>query len=186
MRRSWHSNDTGFTLVELLVTMFVIAGALLALLPLQVKAQQSVALGRERQQATALANQAIEKVRGRAIAGGAAEIVKGSAPVAGDPDVSGSCSLPILPPCFRPSFDTTLPPETLQTTGAEAVLQQTTASVNATAYTTRLYVTNVAVAAAGAARSAAITAVTKWNSRQASNRPNQVAVRTTVFVPAGP
>ena len=180
MQRLGHGTDTGFTLVELLVTMFVITGALLALLPLQVKAQQSVALGRERQQATALANQAIEKVRGRAIAGGAAEIVKGSAPVAGDPDVSGTCSLPILPPCFRPSFDATQQ-ATLLTTGTEAVLAQSVSlPVNSTVYTTRLYVTTPAV---GAARSADVTAVTKWNSRQASNRPNQVAVRTTVFVP---
>jgi prepilin-type N-terminal cleavage/methylation domain-containing protein len=176
VRRSWHNNDTGFTLVELLVTMFVIAGALLALLPLQVKAQQTVALGRERQQATALANQAIEKVRGRATeTGGAAALVTGRTPITGDTNVTG------CPSCrFRPSFDTSID-EQLRTSGNDAVLAESASpAVNGTVYTTRLYVTTPAV---GAARSADITAVTTWNSRQASNRPNRVAVRTTVLVP---
>ena len=179
MRRQWHGADTGFTLIELLVTMFVVAGALLALLALQVRAQQTVALARERQQATALANQAMEKVRGHASNSvGAAEIVSGRKPQLPDANVIGTCATACN---FQPSF-ATLGPEPIRfpvVPSTVAVLGTTTDPVGSTTYTTRLYVTNPTAGN----RSADVTAVTSWNSRQASNRPHQVAVRTTVFVP---
>jgi len=55
--------DDGFSLVELVVAMFIIGGVLLSLVTLQTKAMVSIAQAKERQQATAIANEVLEKLR---------------------------------------------------------------------------------------------------------------------------
>jgi len=56
-------NEDGFTLVELVVAMFVIAVVLLLLAGVQISAMQSIANATKREQATAYANQAMEIMR---------------------------------------------------------------------------------------------------------------------------
>src|SRR5665648_1192881 len=68
MRRvvSWtgtRPDDEGFTLVELIVAMFVIAIILTSLAMVQTRAMVTIAQAKERQQATALANQTLEQLR---------------------------------------------------------------------------------------------------------------------------
>jgi len=62
-QRKRHLDESGFTLVELVVAMFVIAVVLLLLAGVQVSAMQSIVNATKRQQATAYANQAMETMR---------------------------------------------------------------------------------------------------------------------------
>jgi len=62
-RRQRHLDESGFTLVELVVAMFVIAVVLLLLAGVQVSAMQSIVNATKREQATAYANQAMEIMR---------------------------------------------------------------------------------------------------------------------------
>jgi len=58
-----NGGDRGFTLIELMIAMFIIGGVLLSLVTLQTKAMVSIAQAKERQQATAVANQVLEEMR---------------------------------------------------------------------------------------------------------------------------
>lgn len=62
-RRQLSQRDHGFTLVELMVAMMVIASVLLMLIGVQIAAAQTIKDGRMRQQATALANESLEQMR---------------------------------------------------------------------------------------------------------------------------
>jgi len=55
--------DGGFTMMELIVAMVVIAIALLVLTGIQISAARSIAEARDRQEATALGNEAMEQMR---------------------------------------------------------------------------------------------------------------------------
>lgn len=61
--RAVNKRDEGFSLVELVVAMFVIAVVLLLLAGVQVSAMQSIVNATKREQATAYANQAMEIMR---------------------------------------------------------------------------------------------------------------------------
>lgn len=62
-RRELSQRDGGFTLVELMVAMMVIASVLMLLIGVQIQASATIKDARLRQQATALANEAIEQMR---------------------------------------------------------------------------------------------------------------------------
>ncbi len=62
-KRRLHRPDEGFTLVELVVAMFVIAVVLLLLAGVQISAMQTIVNATKREQATAYANQAMEIMR---------------------------------------------------------------------------------------------------------------------------
>jgi len=63
LRRSQIKRDDGFSLVELVVAMAIISGVLLGLVTLQTKAMVTIAQAKERQQATAIANEVLEQLR---------------------------------------------------------------------------------------------------------------------------
>ena len=62
-RLSGRVPDSGFTLVELVVAMIIIAGVLMALIAVQISAAQAVVEARKRTQANAIANEAMEQLR---------------------------------------------------------------------------------------------------------------------------
>ena len=62
-RRALASHDAGFTLVELIVAMMIIATVLLLLMIVQTSALVTTSQARQRQQATAVANQTLEELR---------------------------------------------------------------------------------------------------------------------------
>lgn len=67
MQRLWrhelNQRDGGFTLVELMVAMMVIATVLMMLIGVQISASATIKDARLRQQATALANESLEQMR---------------------------------------------------------------------------------------------------------------------------
>jgi len=63
IRRRQQSRDDGFSLIELIIAVFIIGGVLLALVALQTRAMVSIAHAKERQQATAIANEILEELR---------------------------------------------------------------------------------------------------------------------------
>ena len=63
LRRRHRDNDDGFSLIELIVAMVIIGVVLLLLVGVQISAAVSVTQARKLQQATAIANQAMEQMR---------------------------------------------------------------------------------------------------------------------------
>lgn len=186
------SRDTGLGLVEVVVAMLVLTVALLALIPVQTWALAGVVLAEERQQATAYANQAIERVRARtAIPAGFTAVAAGRAPTSADAidvaNTTGCASTCTFRPAFDPTLTETLlisstPDLSLATTRcSEASGCVTTGSVTGSVFTTHLYVT-----ATGDARLVTVTAITSWVSGARPDGRRQVAVRTQVAAEAGP
>jgi Tfp pilus assembly protein PilV len=115
----------GFTLVEVVVSMFMIALCLAALVPLQLRSAQTVGLAHERQQGTALTNAALERVRDAAADPARAEAIAGGGPAYPSP---GSWTVPAG--------------ETLLVSGTpDASLAQQGPTTSVPAFTTRVYVT---------------------------------------------
>jgi len=134
------SGDGGFSLVEVIVAMVVIAVGLLGLMAVQVRSLSTVALAKERQTATGLASRAMEQLRAvpyTVLQGGVV-----CSELAGDPDVavtapSGSCSA-----TFSPSYDTSIAAESIVTTTAAQVAplsphQPADVAINAATYRVR-------------------------------------------------
>ena len=90
--------EAGFTLVELLVTMIVIASVLLGLIALQTRALVTTTQAKQRQQATAVGNQVLEQLRSLPYA----SLVKGMNPdaLSSDPNIVGGL--------FEPGINTTI------------------------------------------------------------------------------
>lgn len=104
--------DDGFTLVELIVAIFVIGGVLLALMAVQISALTTTIHGKQRQQGTAIANLAMEELRALPWATLSRGIHSSFQAVASDPFVSGTT--------LAPHFDTSLD-EPLVTTDSTIV-----------------------------------------------------------------
>lgn len=176
------TSDGGFTLVEVVVAMFVLTVALLALIPVQTKALSGVVLAAERQQATAYADGALERVRGRASTpAGFDQVADGRLPTSTDAgdlaNTSGCPSACHLRPTSDPALD-----EVLKTDPSpDGVLATETATPSGTVFTTRLYVTGATPVTAPAL--VTVTSITSWTSRNGSGGQRQVAVRTQIASP---
>lgn len=186
------TDDAGLGLVEVMVSVLVLSVALLALVPVQVRALAGVTLAEERQQATGYANEAIEQVRARALTtAGARAVAVGRLPTSTDAVDVANTSCVLLVCRFRPSFDTAVNeelkvPPLLSTADASLATRRcseasgctTTGTVTGLAFTTRLYVTPTTKADV-----VAVTAVTAWTSPNSSAGLRQVAVRTQIAAP---
>lgn len=177
----WHprsSDDGGFSLVELLVTMIIIGTVLIGLIGVQLTAMRTVALSKQRQQAVALANQAIEELRALpylTVAGGLR-----TADLTGDPNITGGS----LQPQYSSAVNEALVTSTGQATAPlyPHVQPSTATKVGNTQYDVRVYVSLV-----GASATAGywLTAIVKWTSSVTKNQPKSVAVRSELFSPSG-
>ncbi len=181
------SGDGGFSLVEVIVAMVVIAVGLLGLMAVQVRSLSTVALAKERQTATGLASRAMEQLRAvpyTVLQGGVV-----CSELAGDPDVavtapSGSCSA-----TFSPSYDTSIAAESIVTTTAAQVAplsphQPADVAINAATYRVRTYVTRVdpdPTVDSGYW----LTVVASWTSGNSRNVRKVIGVRSRVYSPMG-
>lgn len=170
--------EDGFSLVEAMVAVLVVAGAVLALVPLQSSALTTVVLAEQRQQATAHADQALELVRARA-ATSFATVAAGRRPTSDDTALASCPSPTTCAFSFDGSGSTPLNVPA-GTTAADAVLApRTDTSPSGQTYRTRLF-----VASTVSPGLVSVIAVTEWASTSTRGAARRVALRTQIADPA--
>ncbi|MEP6761428.1 MAG: prepilin-type N-terminal cleavage/methylation domain-containing protein [Sporichthyaceae bacterium] len=176
-------DDSGFTLVELVVTMFVISAVLLGLITVQLQSLSSVGLAKQRQAATALGNRTVEQLRAipydTVTAGLRNCDLSGDANITGTtfaPTYSGAVSEPLATnstACGAATNPTPLYPHVQQTTATR---------VGSTQYRVRSYVSKVS---ATQDLGYYLTVVVDWSNKVTGNKLKTTAVRSRLFSPTG-
>lgn len=176
-------DDSGFTLVELVVTMFVISAVLLGLITVQLQSLSSVGLAKQRQAATALGNRTVEQLRAipydTVTAGLRNCDLGGDANITGTtfaPTYSGAVSEPLATnstACGAATNPTPLYPHVQQTTATR---------VGSTQYRVRSYVSKVS---ATQDLGYYLTVVVDWSNKVTGNKLKTTAVRSRLFSPTG-
>lgn len=185
MRRSSRRlcTQSGFTLVELMVAVFIIAGALLGMITLQLRSLGTVNLSKQRQQATDLADRTMEQLRALPYdtikAGLSSSDLSETAPIY---LVSGR----LRPTSFASSIDeqlvtgaTTLSPLNLHRRSDSST------RIGNTQFAISSYVTLVSAAANDVSQGYWLTVIVNWNSGSATSTVKQVMVRSQVYSPTG-
>lgn len=180
------SEESGFTLVELLVAMMVISAVLFSLMAVQTSALVTTAQTRQRTQGTAVANQVMEQLRALPWA----SLSKGlrttfEAAAGADPNVAGAR----FRPAADPSIDEPLVTSTDQATdraplsgaGGSNKTVEPDPSIPGVMYTSRTYVTRSAQTAANVLT---LTVVTSWSANQ-SGDAKHVVLRSQAYAPTG-
>lgn len=180
--RRRHRSDEGFTLTEVVVTLFVISAVLLGLITVQVQALGSVALAKERQQATALGNRTMEQLR--ALPYDTVSSGLRSCDIAGDANISSGA--------FRPTYDSSIN-EAIVTnstacTGAATaplyphVQQNADTLIGSTQFRVRTYVSRVSTASD---QGYFLTVIVDWASANTKGVNKLTALRSRLFSPTG-
>lgn len=170
-------DDSGFTLVELIVTMVVIGGMLLGLLAVQTSALVSTTQAKQRQYATALANELLEQARSLPWA----DASRGIAPtdLGSDPNVAGGLLV-------YDGLNETLVTDATQTraplamSGSHKTVRTDAAGVQ---FTARVYVTRESVGSANDALW--VTVVVSWASSATDGVTKTAAARSLLSAPEG-
>jgi prepilin-type N-terminal cleavage/methylation domain-containing protein len=174
--------DDGFTLLELTVAMLVIAVVIVTLVGLQLSSVKTVAVARQRQAATALADQKLERLRAlpyNTIQAGLLS-TDSTLTTANDPRISsGRLGAP---------WNEALVTSTNQTEPELTPHMKATPPLNGIVYTVYTYVTHP-IAADGTDSASAVdfwlTVVVRWSSTSTGNHFKYVTVRTRASYPAG-
>ena len=182
-RRLSRNGDSGFTLVELLVTMGVISAVLLGLIAVQTKALVTNSQSKQRQQATAVGNQVMEQLRTLPYV----SLSKGLNPaiLSADPNIVGGR--------FRPAINAAINEVPVATNtgvtdrapiagagGSNVTTVVDSATSNVT-YTARSYVTRAAAAALDSPMW--LSVVVTWTG--AGGKQGATMVRSEAFSPTG-
>lgn len=159
-RQRGDTADRGFTLIELVVAMVVITSAMLVLAGLQVRTLGTSVVAREREQATALTNRALEQARALPQTTVLAGLNRADTTLV-NPDIAGPCATGCR---FRPTYDRSID-EAVVTSPTQPVVTPlnpslTTTTINAVVFSVRTFVTT-----GPAAGSVWVTAVARWTSR---------------------
>lgn len=178
--------DDGFTLVELIVAMFVISFVLLGLMALQTSALVTSAQSRQRVQATAVANQTMEQLRAlpwlTLSKGLSTNFASASG---GDPNVSGGNFVPHVGDTLSETLVTsssqvtTMPP--LSGTGGTNKTTTVDPGGTGTEFVTRTYVTRSSVTDPDVLM---LTVLTTWRANQSAH-DKFVILRSQAYAPAG-
>lgn len=184
------TSDDGFTLVELMVTMFVISFTLLGLIGVQVQALQSVGLSKQRQQASALANRTMEQLRALpydAVSGGL-----NSGDLVGDGNVQVVGGVARFKPAYDSAIDEVLqtsatqpqttPPNPLNPHTQDAGTPGTPTRIGNVQFRVRTYVSRVDPTAD---KGFHLTVIVDWSSAVTAGRTKTIAVRSRVYSPSG-
>lgn len=180
--------DQGFSLVELMVAMLIIAGVLMTLIAVQISAAATVVEARKRTQATAYANEAMEQLRslpwiylerglyaGFATASGGDPRLSGNIlTVAGEPytlrvAAAGTYTLPINPARVP----------LMASTGSNKTVK-TDAAVTNTSFTIRAYVTEPE---RGEVNAVGLLVVVEWTGN--NGLPAETTMYTTAYKGTG-
>lgn len=178
--------DDGFTLIELIVAMFVIAVVLLALVFVQTSALVTTAQSRQRTQATAVGNQVMEELRAlpwlTLEKGTHANFVTASG---GDPNIVAGK--------FRPVNDPSIT-ETIISSSAQALdalplsgrngtnlSVDVDVAVSSREFISRVYVTKAADTPDGVLT---LTVITSWVN-SGSGKPGSIMLRSEAYAPQG-
>lgn len=180
MRQRWsratRTSDEGFTLLELTVASIILITLLTTLLPLHVGAMRTLAVAKQRQQASQLANEVQEQLRALPY-----DVV-----VAGLSSTDTSTDTDIVSGRFRPSYDGSID-EKLQVSGSttQAPLnphKRTRGPINNVTYTLATYVTQVNGATP---LQYWLTVVTTWSSPATRGKTQRYVSRSRLFSPYG-
>ncbi|SEI86484.1 type IV pilus modification PilV family protein [Demequina mangrovi] len=190
-RRLLDPRDEGFTLIELVVAMFVIAIVILSLLALQTSALVSTSEAGRREQATAYGNEAIEQLR--AIPwnvlkrGMASNYMAAAGAYGGDADVaSGVLSVegtthPLIVADALNDQDTTSPwPPLFDSTGSHITDHADTAG-NGTVYRVKAYVTEDS---AGTDDAVGLVVVVDWG-KDIMDPDERTVLYSAAYAPSG-
>lgn len=178
-------DDSGFTLMELLVAMMLIGGVLLGLAAVQTSALVTTAQTRQRTLGTAVTNQVMEELRAlpwNTLNKGLHASFASAA--GGDPNVDGAR----LRPPVEPMIDEVLVTSTTQATDKAPLSGSGGTNVTATSnpeapgivFTSRSYVTRPAAGG----ESLALTVITTWRANQTADE-RHVLMRSTAYAPSG-
>lgn len=181
-RRSPRCSDAGFTLTEVMVTLFVISAVLLALITVQVKALGSVGLAKERQQATALANRTMEQLR--ALPYDTVSAGLRACDITGDSNISSGQ----FRPAYNASIDEPIVTNSTACTGAAVAplyphtQNDANTKVGSTQFRVRTYVSK---ASATGDMGYYLTVIVDWSSANTGGVNKLTAVRSRLFSPTG-
>lgn len=165
--------DSGFTLVELVVAMVVTLVVMTALLAFVVQSLRTVALAKQRQTSTGLATQALERLR--ALPYETVTTASGAPAPSGNPNLTGAS--PVL---FRPAAVAGVEEELIVNAVSPLLTPQ---SVEGVDYQVWQYVTKQP-ALAGEQQTFNLTAIVSWTS-PVSGGTRTTVQRSTTYSPTG-
>lgn len=174
--------ESGFTMVELIVAMAILVSGLLGLMTIQVKALQGVDLAKQRQQATSYANRAMEQLRALPY-----DVVTGglkSSDLSGDPNITGGNLRPLCNPSgVNESIVTTASASTAPLYPHVLTIPSTTTV--STSYRVSAYVTLVSTTAGDTSKGYWLTVITNWPATGSCANTRTVRTRSQLFSPSG-
>ena len=181
--RPWSRNrgDDGFTLLELTVAMLVIAVVIVTLVALQLSSMKTVAVARQRQTATALADQKLERLRALPYT----TIQSGL--LSSDPTLNSTDDTRYAAGRLGGTWNEALVTSSTQS-NVELVPHKQKQTLNGVDYFVYTYITKPKNADGSDSTSTVdfwLTVVSQWKSPSTGNRFKSVVVRTRATYPAG-
>ena len=173
------ASDDGFTLIELVVALSVIFAVMSSMIFLFVGSLKTVSQAKQRQTATALATQTLERMRALPYDTIKIGVKKGTASFTADPDIADKATTPRLAPTRFASINEILLTSTRQTDpllGNHRVVTR----IDGVDYTVGVYVSQ----AATPNPAYNLTALVTYRSA-ASQGQKTIMERTTAFSPSG-